>query len=321
MKPTAKRQTRSRERSQLARELDALVRDDGIHTTAIPGVRLARRSHAEGKHPAIYEPTIVFLGQGRKRIYLGGKVIQYDADNYLALSVPVPVECEVQASPDEPLLALSITVEPATLAEILVNLDEPARTEGAVPRGIYASPLTDELNDAALRLLRSLRSPTDSRILGPQTVREIVYRVLMGEQGGALRALATRNEQFMRIARVLQQIHADYSRPLSTDELAKVAGMSVSTFHHNFKAVTATSPLQYLKSIRLHQARLLMVHAGHNASTAAAAVGYESASQFGREFKRMFGASPAEDASVMRTRVPFTPLESPARRQRVIETV
>ena len=115
----------------------------------------------------------------------------------------------------------------------------------------------------------------DSRILGPQTVREIVYRVLLGGQGGALRAMASRNDQFMRIARVLQFIHAEFARPLSTEELAKQAHMSVSTFHQNFKAVTATSPLQYLKNIRLHKAQLLMVNEGHNASTAAAAVGYE----------------------------------------------
>ncbi len=180
------------------------------------------------------------------------------------------------------------------LIEMLVELDD-AKDEIAVPRGIYATPLTTELSDAVIRLLECLRSDSDSRMLGRQTVREIIYRVLRGEQGGALRALASRNDQFVRIARVLRHIHEDPARPLSTDAMAKMAGMSISTFHSNFKSVTATSPLQYVKTIRLHRARLLMVQAHQNASTAAAAVGYESASQFGREFKRFFGASPGEE--------------------------
>jgi AraC-like DNA-binding protein len=293
-------------RSRLAELLDTLAVREGLHPTDVPGVQLARISEGAPRKPILYEPMIVVLGQGRKRVYVGGEVIRYDAGNYLALSVPVPVECEVDASAREPLLAVRIAIEPALLAEILVTLDEPVR-ESEVPRGIDASPLTPEISDAVVRLLECLRRPADSRILGPQTVREIVYRVLQHESGGgaaaALRALATRNDRFMRIARVLQQVHADPSVSLSIEDLARSASMSASTFHHNFKAVTATSPLQYLKSLRLHRARLLMVNAGHNASTAALAVGYESASQFGREFKRFFGKPPVEEAAELRARL------------------
>jgi AraC-like DNA-binding protein len=246
---------------------------------------------------------IYIVGQGRKIGYLGDDVIRYDPDNYLVLSVPLPLQCEWMASPDEPLLAVKIAVDPTMLVEMLMDLDEPAHANGAVPRGIYATPLTTELSDAVMRLLECVRSPIDSRVLGRQTVREIIYRVLRGEQGGALRAMASRNDQFMRIARVLQSIHADYARSASTEKMAKLAGMSVSTFHHNFKAVTATSPLQYVKSVRLHRARTMMVQDQHNASTAAVAVGYESASQFGREFKRFFGASPAEEAASLRAAI------------------
>jgi AraC-like DNA-binding protein len=246
---------------------------------------------------------IYIIGQGRKTGYLGDEVFRYDADNYLVLSVPLSLHCEWAASPDEPLLAVKVVVEPALLVEMLVDLGEPTHTNGAVPRGMYATPLTTELSDAVIRLLECVRSPIDSRVLGRQTVREIVYRVLHGEQGGALRAMASRNDQFMRIARVLQSIHSDYTRAVSTEEMARLAGMSVSTFHHNFKAVTATSPLQYVKGVRLHRARLLMVQADHNASMAAAAVGYESASQFGREFKRFFGASPGEELANLRARL------------------
>lgn len=280
-------------RTRLAELLDSLAVREGTHPTSIPGVELARTS-CSGRCPVMYEPMIYIMGQGRKRGFLGGEILRYDPDNYLVLSVPVPLECEFDATPDEPILAVKIGVEPTMLAEMLVDLDEPPSSTG-VPRGIYATPLTTELSGAVIRLLECLRSRSDSRVLGKQTVREIVYRVLRGEQGGALRAIAARNDHFARIARVLQFIHADFTRPLSTEQLAKLAGMSVSTFHSNFKAVTATSPLQYVKSIRLHRARVLMVQAEHNASTAAAAVGYESASQFGREFKRFFGASPGEE--------------------------
>jgi len=297
-------------RSRLAELLDTLAVNEGAQPTAVSGVQLARISQPSPRRPILYEPMILFLAQGGKRAYLGGKVLRYDAGNYLALSVPVPVECEVDASPAQPLLAVRIAVEPALLAEILVNLDVnldgPAR-EGDVPRGIDASPLTPEISDAVVRLLECLRRPADSRILGAQTVREIVYRVLQHEPGrgagAALRALATRNDRFMRIARVLQQIHTGSAPSPSIEDLARRASMSVSTFHHNFKAVTATSPLQYLKSIRLHRARMLMVNAGHNASTAAVAVGYESASQFGREFKRFFGKPPAEEAAQLQARL------------------
>lgn len=288
----------------MAELLAELAPRDGVHTTSIPGVRVGRQSKPAARHHTFYEPTIIFIAQGRKCGYVGGEVYRYDADNYLALAIPVPAECEIDATSTEPLLALAITVEPTMLAEILVNLDEPVRLDGPVPRGICANPLTPVLRDAAVRLLEHLRSPLDSRILGPQTVREILYRVLVDNPGSALRAVAARDDLFMRVARVLRQIHEQYAKQLDIEHLARAATMSVSTFHHNFKVVTGTSPLQYVKSVRLHQARVLMGHMGHNASTAAAAVGYESASQFGREFKRMFGTSPREDAAAVRRQRP-----------------
>lgn len=292
--------------ARLAELLGSLAIREGKQPTSVHGVEVSRTSHPTSGTPVVYEPMILFIAQGRKVGYLGGEEYRYDKDNYLALSVPIPFECKVEATPDEPVLALIISVDPAILGEILINLDEPQSPSASVPRGIYSSAMTDELRGAAIRLLECLASPTDSRILGPQTVREIVYRVLSGGQDGALRAIAARNDQFMRIARVLQYIHSDFARPLSTEDLAKHARMSTSTFHQNFKAVTATSPLQYVKNIRLHRARLLMVNEGHNAGTAAAAVGYESASQFGREFKRFFGGSPAEEAAKLRARLTTT---------------
>jgi AraC-like DNA-binding protein len=290
-------------RKRLASLLSEVAVHEGTHRTLVEGVEVSRRSRSSPRAPVVYQPNIVVVGQGRKRGYLGDKVYQYDPFNYLVLSVPLPAECEWTASPEEPLLLVAINVDPTMLGEMLLEMDEPLPPIGPTPRGISTTPMSEELGGAVIRLLECLKSPLDSHMLGRQTVREIVYRVLQGEQGGALRSLASRDEHFSRIARVLKYIHAEYARPLSAEELARRAGMSVSAFHHNFKLVTASSPLQYLKRIRLDQARRLMAHDGYNASTAARAVGYESPSQFSREFKRLFGVTPVEQAEHTRARL------------------
>jgi AraC-like DNA-binding protein len=246
---------------------------------------------------------IVVIGQGCKRGYLGETVYVYDPFNFLVLSVPLPVECEWEASPDEPLLVMSIAVEPTMLGEMLLEMDENLLPVERTLRGISTAPLNEELSGAVIRLLECLKCPLDSRMLGRQIVREIVYRVLCSEHGGLLRALASRDEHFTRIARVLKDIHTDCAKSFSVEGMAKRAGMSVAAFHQNFKIVTASSPLQYLKRIRLDRAKLLMAHDGHNASTAARAVGYESPSQFSREFKRLFGVTPIEEAEQTRVRL------------------
>ena len=288
----------------MVRLVEALAVREGTHETSVPGVWVSRRSRSEPRHPAMYQALLIFLAQGAKRVYLDDEVLSYDPDHYLALALPVPVECEIlNAAEEQPLLAVSLVVDPAMLAEILISMDETTAFDGPMPRGIYASKVSPDLHSAVMRLLGCMQSPVDSRILGKQIVREIVYRVLRDEPGDALRALATRNDQFVRITKVAQQLHAEYGKPLSVEDMARRANMSVSTFHHSFKAITGKSPLQYLKSVRLHRARLMMVHAGHNAGTAATAVGYESPSQFGREFKRMFGASPVEETAAIRARL------------------
>jgi AraC-like DNA-binding protein len=251
----------------------------------------------------VYQPNIVIVGQGRKRAYLGDEVYTYDAFNYLVSSVPMPAECEADASPEDPILIVAIDVEPTMLGELVLEIDELSPPVGPTPRGISTTPMSEELVVAVNRLLECLKSPLDSRILGRQTVREVAYRVLLDEQGGSLRALATRDDHFARIARVVKHIHVEHAKPLGVEELAKRAGMSVPAFHHHFKLVTASSPLQYLKRIRLDRAKRLMAHDGYNASTAARAVGYESPSQFSREFKRLFGVTPVEEAGQTRARL------------------
>ncbi len=289
-------------KERLVELLETLVVGERFTPSLLDGVQFLRSSRPVPRGPVVYEPGIVIIGQGRKRGYLGGQVYTYDAYNYLVLSVPLPFECEtVEAGPEKPLLGLVVKVSPTSIGELLVEMDDHGSAEDQVPQGIYSTPLTDDLSSAAIRLLECLRSPLDSRILGPQIVREITYRVLCGEQGGALRAVANRQSHFSQIARVLRRIHLEYSSSIDVESLAGEAHMSVSTFHHNFKAVTSTSPIQYVKSIRLHRARALMTQEGLSAGTAASQVGYESASQFSREFKRFFGNSPADEAARMRT--------------------
>ena len=286
---------------RLAALLNEVAFDEGIHKTLVDGVFVIRHSESRPRTPAIYEPMIVIVGQGQKRAYLDNNVYVYDPLNYLVLSVPLPVECEWEASPEEPLLIVSISVEPTMLGEIILEMDESLPSVGPPPRGIATTPMSEELSGAVIRLLECLKSPLDGRMLGRQTVREIVYRVLLGEQGGSLRALANRDEHFIRIARVLKQIHTEYAEPFTVESMAKQANMSVASFHQNFKLITGSSPLQYLKRIRLDRARNFMAHDGYNASTAARAVGYESPSQFSREFKRLFGITPVEETKRTQT--------------------
>jgi len=274
---------------------------DGIHQTMLDDVSLMRATHALPRMPVLYEPGIVIVGQGRKLGYLGDQVYTYDAHNYLVLSVPLPFECKTEASPGKPMLAIKIHVNLGAVAELLMKLDEPHRSENvAIPQGMFSTPLDGVLTHAVVRLLEAMNDPADARILGPQIIREIIYRVLRGQQGGALRAAAALHSRFGQVNRALQRIHADYSRDLTIQELADAAGMSPSAFHQNFKSVTSNSPLQYLKTIRLHKARMLMVHEGLRAGVAADRVGYQSQSQFSREFKRLFGLSPVEETESVR---------------------
>jgi AraC-like DNA-binding protein len=283
--------------NRLVTLLGALATREGPNPTALPGVTLYRIARPLPRHAAVYEPRIIIVAQGSKRVYLGEDVYTYDADNYLVTAVPMPIECEApHASPQDPILLLAIGVDPVMIGELLVEMEGAPQSTQLLPRGLYASPLTQPLKDAAVRLLDCLKSPTDGRVLGRLFVREIIYRVLRGERGDALCALAAGDTHFTRISRVLDHLHRNYTKPIDVESLARRAKMSSSTFYERFKAVTTMSPLQYLKSVRLGKARLLMVQDGCTASAAAFAVGYESAPQFSREYKRLFGVSPGRDA-------------------------
>lgn len=279
--------------------LKQLAPKEGYTLSMLDGVRFMRADHPLPRTPVLYEPSIVIVCQGRKRGFLGAESFVYDAHHYLVLSVPLPFSTETEASEAEPMLAVSLRLDMATIADLVLTLDQDRVPEIAAPAGIISTPLDEELENASLRLLKALAHPIDARILGPAIVREICFRVLRGEQGAVLRAALRQTGQFGRIARALQRIHADFAEALDVRLLAEEVGMSLPAFHAHFKAVTHTSPIQYLKSIRLHQARLLMIRDDLTAASASAKVGYESPSQFSREFRRFFGRSPGDEKRTM----------------------
>lgn len=283
-------------RSRMVELISQLAPTEGYTKSPLDGVTLMRSNHALAKTPALYEPSIVIVAQGRKRGFHGAETYVYDAQHYLVLSVPLPFDIETEASPEEPMLGLALRIDPTVTAELALALDEEVPHESSPPQTLFATRLDERIGDATVRLLEALASSTDARVLGPGIVREITYRVLSSDQGGSLRAALTQGSHFARIAKSLRRIHDHYDCGLDVATLASEASMSVAAFHIHFKAVTATTPLQYIKAMRLHQARLLMIRSGLSANTASERVGYESASQFSREFKRMFGRSPLEEA-------------------------
>jgi AraC-like DNA-binding protein len=291
----------------MASLLQRLAPNEGYTQSALESVRFMRSNRPLGRTPVLYEPSIVIVCQGRKLGFLGEEVYVYDAQHYLVLSVPLPFSTETEASELEPMLAVSLRLDLTDLADLILAIDQSGVHHQGTPLGIVSTPLGGDLADATVRLLKAMMSPLDAQVLGPAIVREICYRVLVGERGAAMRAALAHQGRFGRVAKALRRIHTDFAQPLDVSALADEAGMSVPAFHANFRAVTLTSPIQYIKSTRLHQARLMMIRDGLTAASASARVGYESPSQFSREFKRFFGRSPADEARDMRASFALSP--------------
>ncbi|AMZ72736.1 MULTISPECIES: AraC family transcriptional regulator [Pseudomonas] len=280
--------------------MERLAPVEGYNLSALEDVRFLRSNRPLSRTPVLYDPGVVILCQGRKRGYLGNDLYVYDARHYLVVSVPVPFTMETDASEAEPMLAVYMRLDLQLASELILQVDEALGPSDAPPKGMYASPMDDGLYASTLRFLEAMSTPGDAAILGPSLVREIYYRILTGEQGGSMRAALGRQGHFGQITRAIRKIHSSYQERLDVEALAREANMSVPSFHVHFRSVTDASPMQYLKSTRLHQARLLMLRNAMNASTAAFSVGYESASQFGREFKRLFGRTPQAEVEWMK---------------------
>jgi len=287
--------------SRMAALLRGLAPDEGYNLTALPSVRVLRANRALARTPVLYDPGIVIVCQGRKRGYFGDRLYLYDEQHYLAVSVPVPFSMETDATPERPLLALYLHLDFALAAELASEIDAAGAAAAAQPpQSMLSTPMDDAMRTSVLRFIEAMSRPLEAAVLGPGLLRELYFRVLTGRQGGSMREALSLRGQFGRIGRSLRLIHAEYARPLDVTRLADEAGMSVPSFHSHFKAVTQVSPMQYVKSTRLHQARLLMVRQDLTAESASQAVGYTSPSQFSREFKRLFGLTPAAEARRMR---------------------
>ena len=276
----------------LADLLYQLIPNQGYEQSCIPEVKLFRADAPTGRVPMVYEPCICIVAQGHKIGYINEESFRYDPDHYLVTSVHAPFSCESFATAEEPLLGLSIKISPATLQDLVSQLPDVLSQED-LPRITGAAGMDQYMKDAVTRLARCLGDDCEARILGPGIIREILYWALRGEQATSLVALATRSGKFAQVAKAIDVIHRDYAEVLDVDHLAAQAEMSPSTFHRAFKKMCAESPLQYIKKIRLNKARELIVEQGTRIHIAAQHVGYESPSQFSREFKRHFGQSPA----------------------------
>ncbi|MEM9145678.1 MAG: AraC family transcriptional regulator [Pseudomonadota bacterium] len=270
----------------------------GIVETGVPSLRFFWSRRFAPPTPVVYEPGIVIIGQGHKVGYLGERSFRYDPETCLIVSVPMPFACETHGSPDEPLLGLFVGIDLTELTALCEAVGPepglPPPPAEALMRGVEPVAITGPMLDAVERMLDCLGSAREARVLGPGILREILFRALTGPQGATLRTLTRSDSQLARLARAIQRMERDYAAPLTVASLAEEAGLSVSVFHRRFKEVTAETPLQYIKKMRLNRARMLIVHNAMRPSVAAAAVGYESASQFSREFRRHFNIAPSE---------------------------
>lgn len=286
--------------AELARLISHFAVRDGVAWGPMKRVRFFRSSQPTQIQAVVYEPSIILVAQGRKQAYLAGNEYTYDPQHYLITSVPLPVQSQVRiATPESPFLSMSLLIEPAELSALLLEMDDQPARPAALQSAISVSAAPGVFFEAAVRLLKAMQNPMDTRILAPLSMRELLYHALKGPQGDFLRAIALRQGHHHRIAHVLNLIHTRYDQVLEVPAMAKAASMSVSTFHNNFKEVTSLAPLQYVKTIRLHKARSLMLYEGANATEAAFKVGYASPSQFSREFRRLFGLPPTEEVARM----------------------
>nr|WP_275451254.1 AraC family transcriptional regulator [Asaia bogorensis] len=251
--------------------------------------------------PVLYRPGAVFVLQGFKQGFLNGEIYRYDAEHYLAVSIPVPFRMASQASPDQPLLAIYCDFDLHLAAEIATALQGQAgHDERMQARSLISSRMAPTMTDVLQRLLHALHHPQELAILGPGLLRELHYRILVGPQGGSLMAALRRNDTTDRIVQSLALIRERYKEGLSVSELAVTAGMSVPSFHVGFKRLTGNTPIQYLKALRLHEARLMIARRQGTLATIASEVGYASPAQFSRDFKRYFYRTPSEEAKWMR---------------------
>jgi AraC-like DNA-binding protein len=293
---------------ELARRILAFAPGEGLHETPIPRVMVARTSQASDCVYAVHEPAFGLLAQGRKRIMLAGEVYTYDRGNFVVASVDLPVSAQViEATPENPCIGFKLELDAREIAGLMLQSSYAPASEQAPSRGLFLGQTTEPVAAAVLRLLRLLDTPEDIAALAPLYERELLYRLLRSEQGWRVAQMSTIHSQAQRIGKAISWLKHHYTEPLHIESFARDVNMSVSSLHHHFKAVTAMSPLQFQKQLRLQAARRMLLAEGVDAATAGHRVGYESASQFSREYSRQFGAPPARDLRRLRESQPAPP--------------
>ncbi len=294
----------ARQRAELAEIIDRHCRQDGTVETAIPGIRFFRGSTVDAPSCAIVASIFAFMVQGAKRITVGAETFDYDARHYMISSVALPMfSCVTRATVNEPYLGMALDIDTGKINELVAAMPH-RRVQDTVDRGIAIGTINPEIQNAALRLARLLDTPADIPVLAPIIERELLYRLLAGPHGLQLRQAAAKGSHSHQIVRALDWLKANLDQPISIERLASLSNMSRSSLHHHFKALTAMTPLQYQKQMRLHEARRLMLFTETDAASAAHHVGYESPSQFNREYRRMFGTPPGRDIARLRQSQP-----------------
>jgi AraC-like DNA-binding protein len=279
---------------------DVALRHAGLHNPTLPRVHVYRIDDMTDAAGLIYEPVVCLVLQGRKRTFIGDSVLEYGPGEYIVVAAELAAMGQVcQASSAEPYLALNLILDPAVISALL--LDMAGHPEPPVQSGYGVTKASPALLETWRRFAGLLDRPDEVRVMAPHLEHELMFRLLMGPQGGLLRQIAGADTRLSQIRRAMGWIKEHYADHLSIDAMATVAGMSLSVFHRRFKALTGVSPLQYQKHIRLHEARRRLITERAEAAAVAYAVGYESASQFSREYKRLFGSPPRRDADALQT--------------------
>ena len=287
-------------REELVERIGRFIRQDG-NIQPLPGLHLYRHSVPLQQVYSVVEPSVCVVAQGSKEFLLGGNRYRYDPFHYLLVTVDLPYVGQVlDASPEHPFLGLRLDIAPMLVGEVLVESSHVSPGTPIDVRAIAVSPVDGSLLDAMVRVARLLDEPSEARVLLPLITREIIYRLLKGEQGERLRHLALSAGYTPVIARAVERLRQDFDQPLRVEQLAHELGMSVSGLQHHFKAVTALSPLQFQKRLRLLEARRLMLGEDLDAASAAYRVGYHDASHFNREYKSLFGVPPIRDVRRLR---------------------
>lgn len=286
---------------ELAQLIERFTDKDGIHSTAIQSLSFIRASKKGDPIYTIHKPALCIVAQGRKLVMLAQERYYYDPSQYLVVSVDLPISGQIlQATSHSPYLCLRLDFDFQQIVDIMNESDKPLGEKGSSERGVFVSKTNVSLLDAVIRLVRLLEAPEDIPVLAPLAIREILYRILMDEHGDSVKQRAMIGSHAQRIAKVIDLIQKNFAEPLRIDELVSAANMSSSSLHHHFKEVTGMSPMQYQKQLRLQEARRLLLSETADAANAGFQVGYESPSQFSREYSKLFGLPPISDIKRLR---------------------